>query len=70
MGYLEAIFERLETEYNNPTKSEIQDWLAGVGTKYEKKRDSFSNFAIILQEPFALRQQVEKIDEKIGRAHV
>jgi len=63
MSYLESIFQRLEQEFVSPSKQQIQDWLAGVGTKHEKKRSSFSNFATILQEPFAVREQVDSVDE-------
>jgi len=61
-GYKEEIFERLELT-NFTSKSEIQDWLSGKGTKHEKKRSGYSNFATQLQEPFAIRDAVEITDD-------
>ena len=63
MGYLESIFERLETEVVSPTTSSIQDWLSGQGTAHQKKRSGYRNVAVQLQEPFAIREELERTDD-------
>jgi hypothetical protein len=62
MGYIEEIFERIEVT-GLTTKSEIQDWLSGQGTKHQKKRSGYSNFAAQLQEPFAIREDLERTED-------
>ena len=57
MSYLESLFTRIEIEIVSPTKSDIQKWLAGP----KRKPSSYSNVATILQEPFALRDEIESI---------
>lgn len=56
MGYLESIFERVETQVKNPTKDNIQDWLSGKGTTHEKRREGYSDFAGELRKPFDIRE--------------
>jgi len=58
MGYKEEIFERVEIE-GLTTISEIKSWLAGP----KRKPSSYHNFAVQLQEPFAIREEAESIDE-------
>lgn len=55
MGYKEEIFQRLEMT-GLRDKKEIADWLAGP----KRSASSYSNFAIQLQEPFAIREEIEK----------
>jgi len=62
VGYKEEIFSRLEMT-GFTTKSEVQDWLSGQGTAHQKKRSGYSNFASELQEPFAIREELERIDD-------
>jgi len=62
MGYLESIFERIETEVSNPTVSNIQDWLSGQGTAHQKKRSGYRNVSIQLAEPFNIREELEPIE--------
>ena len=63
MGYLESIFERIETEISSPTASSIQDWLSGQGTKHQKKRSGYRNISIQLSEPFAIREELQTTDD-------
>ena len=63
IGYLESIFERIETEISSPTASNIQDWLSGQGTKHQKKRSGYRNISIQLAEPFAIREELETTDD-------
>ena len=55
MGYKEEIFDRLE-QTGISTIGEIKGWLAGP----KKNPESYQNFAVQLQEPFAIREQAEK----------
>jgi len=51
---LEDIFHRIEKSLVSPTKLEIQNWLAGP----KRSASSYKNIAVILQEPFAIRNAV------------
>ena len=64
MGYKEEIFERLE-QTNFRTVSEISSWLAGPKSFGGKKSKAFSynNFAVQLQEPFAIRELASKSED-------
>ena len=62
MGYKEEIFSRLELT-NFKTRSEVQDWLSGQGTAHEKKRSGYRNAAVQFQEPFTIREELEKTDD-------
>ena len=53
-GYKEEIFSRIELS-GFKSKSEIQSWLAGPN----KNPSSYSNFAVQLQEPFAISEQAK-----------
>lgn len=57
---MEEIFQRVETQVKDPTKSNIQDWLSGKGTKWEKPRTGYSSFAGDLREAFNIREEAEK----------
>jgi len=85
-SYLESIFERLETLYVNPTKSQIMDFVSGKGTKHQKRRSGYANFATQLREPFTIRQnfedtedfdelrnlrkEAERLDSELGRSEL
>lgn len=57
-GYKEEIFSRLEISgFENV--SDISKWLAGP----KRKASSYRNFAVEMQEVFAIRQQVESATE-------
>ena len=60
MGSLEELFVRQEVE-GNTSFTQIQDWLAGP----KRDKDSYRNTAIILSEPFRIREQAEALGESI-----
>jgi hypothetical protein len=57
LSYKEELFQRIEVR-GLTTKNEIRDWLAG-----NRKKSSYENIAIQLQEPFAIRELAAKEDD-------
>lgn len=58
MGYAEEHFSRLE-KLGLTTNTEIAAWLAGPN----RKASSYSNYAVQLQEPFAIREEIQRTDD-------
>lgn len=63
MGSLEELFVRQEFE-GNTTYTEIVDWLTGP----KRSKSSYRNVAIILAEPFGIRNRAEKLGETFEEA--